>query len=69
MGQAKKKRFWEQTIPVEQTVQTRTYRCPVCGELLFSVPYDLSVPPEKTEMVCKNGHKVIVPNFERSQMV
>ena len=69
MGQNKKKRFWEQTIPVEQSIQTKTYHCPVCNEFLFSVPDYVPVPAEKTEVICKRGHKVIVPKYERSQMV
>jgi uncharacterized protein with PIN domain len=65
----KQKRFWEQTVPVKKSIQTRTYRCPVCNEFLFSVPIEIPVPATKTEMFCKNGHKVIVPKYERSQMV
>jgi len=64
MEKEKKKRFWEQTIQSEVPIRMRTYRCPVCNEVLFSVPDDLPVSREKVEMVCKNGHKVRVPKFE-----
>jgi hypothetical protein len=67
--ESKKKRFWEQSVPVQKSIQTRTYRCPVCNEFLFSVPIDVPEPTEKTEVVCKRGHKVIVPKYDRSQML
>ena len=65
-----KRRFWEQTVGVEERkVRLRTYRCPECDEVLFSVPYDLPVPKETTIVECRNGDKVRVPAYDESQKI
>ena len=62
--------IWERTVEIEESkVRVRTYRCPVCDEVLFRVPYDLPVPQKKIIMECKNGDKVRVPEYDESQMV
>ena len=65
-----KRRFWEQTVGIEESkIRLRTYRCPECDEVLFSVPYDLPEPEKKIIMECKNGDKVRVPEYDESQMI
>lgn len=69
MENSGKKKFWEQTVPIRQTIEAKTYRCPVCNVVLFSVPVSTSVPAEKNEVTCKNGHRVKVPKYDINQMV
>jgi len=65
-----KRRFWEHTIGMEESkVQLRTYRCPDCNEILFSVPANLPIPRETVIMTCKNGDKVKVPKYDDSQKI
>ena len=65
-----KRRFWEQTIGVEESkIKMRTYRCPECDEILFSVPYDLPIPEENVIVECKNGDKARVPKYDESQKI
>jgi hypothetical protein len=59
-----RKRFWEQTIPVETEVEEITYSCPECGETLFTVPLRQCIPEEKITITCSKGHKVKVPNYK-----
>jgi hypothetical protein len=64
-----KKRFWEQSVPIKQSIHARTYRCPACNVILFSVPESLPVPQEKIDFTCKNGHKVRVPKYNTDQII
>lgn len=63
-GKERRPRFWEQTKSVQ--VPMRTYRCPACGSVLFSVPYDAPIPEETEIVTCPNNHKVKVPKFKRT---
>jgi hypothetical protein len=63
------KRFYEQQSTIKQTIDARTYRCPVCNVVLFSVPEALPIPSTKTEITCVNGHKVIVPKYDSKEML
>jgi hypothetical protein len=63
------KRFWEQRSTVKQSINARTYRCPVCNVVLFSVPETLPIPSEKTEVTCTNGHRVTVPKYDSKDIV
>lgn len=69
MGESPNKRFWEQTKQIKQSIEVVAFRCPVCGTLLFNVPIGVPMPSEKTEIVCKNGHKVRVPKFDDCQKI
>jgi len=64
-----KKRFYQQSNVVRKTIQTRTYRCPECHVVLFSVPETLPVPTPTEEVVCKNGHKVDVPKYDSADKI
>ena len=63
------KRFWEQRSTVKQSIDARTYRCPVCNVVLFSVPEALPIPSTKIEVTCTNGHKVTVPKYDNKEML
>jgi len=63
----KRPKFWEQQKSVKTRSVERTYRCPTCNELLFSVPLSWPVPTEKTEVTCPHGHKVMVPKFTQTR--
>lgn len=57
-------RFWQKGKPVE--VPVRTYRCPICGEVLFSVSYNARPVPDEYEIVtCPSNpeHKIKVPKY------
>ena len=45
-------------------IPMRTYRCPVCKEVVLRIPMSYSVPSEEEEILCPNGHKVKVPKFK-----
>jgi len=64
-----KKKFYQQSTAVRKVIQTRTYRCPECNVVLFSVSKDLPEPRETEEVVCKNNHKVSVPKYESAQKI
>jgi len=51
---------------IRQTrVPFRTYRCPVCKEVVLRIPLRYPVPSEEEEILCPKGHKVKVPKFKQ----
>ena len=63
------KKFYQQSNIVRKTIQTRTYRCPECNVVLFSVPATLPEPTDKEEVECKNKHKVDVPKYHPDEKI
>jgi hypothetical protein len=59
-----RKRFWEQTVPMETEIEEITYSCPDCGEVILTVPLCDSVPEEKVTLTCSKGHKIKLPKYK-----
>ncbi len=63
------KKFYQQTNIVRKVIRTRTYSCPECQLVLFSVPETVPIPGDKEIVTCKNNHNVNVPKYDSAEKI